>query len=619
MSLDSPTATTTCEGGRGQWRTFLNILWFVRPYWHFLLLQILLKMVFTLLFVVNPFFIVWMYDEVIPNHDIHLFTVLMLAVAVWICVFMTQNLLVHIIGNYFSLRVKFNIKVTFLKHMEHLSMAFFHERPVGENMFRCWDDIEEACKMLGIQLPTIIEQSFSFVMATVLTLILDWRVALVILGYAVIYAPIAHLVANLMRKYERAWRVRGQELKAVLQEGLHGYATIKASGKRTTEIRRYMRATSRWYRQWLKYWVVRDIILWQLVSGEAEGGEQADITGMEMVANPFLPWLRNLSIMTYIFFLVIFGKTTLGAGMALVEFINRPELANPIRRMIDHIQRLRVRLVSAERMFETFRRLPSVSDKKDAKRLPPIEKTIEFKDVHFAYEEREILKGLSFTMEKNKPIAFVGESGIGKSTIVNLALRLYDPQAGAVLVDGVDVCDVKQDSLRKQFGLVLQDTFLFGGTLAENIRYGKPTASDEEVIQAAKAVDIHDLITAMPDGYDTEVSEGMGMSVGQKQRIAIARAIIRDPRVLILDEATSSLDAETEKEFIEVIERIKKDRMVLIISHRISTAMSAEIIYSMEDGRIAEGGTHDELVAKDGIYAQMYKFQFSTELGKNED
>ncbi|MFC1736395.1 ABC transporter ATP-binding protein [Candidatus Hydrogenedentota bacterium] len=614
-------AESTIERGgdarrSGQWRVFVKTLRYAKPYWHVILLKILLGFIHTSLFLVNPLFLKWMIDDAIPNHDWHIFKTLIFVILGWIALFLTQYMLAYVMECFFSLRIMINLRIGFFKHMELLSMAFFHERPVGENMFRCWDDIEETHKMLCEQVPTIIQETYAFIGATIVTIILDWRVAIAVLGYAVIYAPLAHFVTNVLRRYEKAWRVGGQQLKAALQEGLHGYATIKAFGKRPTEIRRYMRATSRWYRQWLKFWLWRDIVLWQFVSAEGADGAQSDITGMEIVANPLLPWVRNLGLSLFVFQRIIFCRITPGYGAALIELVNRPELANPIRVMIDRFQRARLQLVSAERMFETLDRMPSVAERPEAIELSPIKESIEFENVHFAYGDREILKDISFTMRPNHSVAFVGESGIGKSTIVNLILRLYDPQAGRILADGTDIKDVQQVFMRQQFGLVLQDTFLFNGSMKDNIRLSKPGASDDEVLAVAKTVGVHDFITSLPAGYETDVSEGMGLSVGQKQQIAIARAIISDPRVLILDEATSSLDAQTEQEFMTIVNRLMKDRIVLIISHRISTAMNADEIFAMKDGRIVERGPHSELVSCGGVYAEMYKRQFSTELGE---
>jgi ATP-binding cassette subfamily B protein len=266
---------------------------------------------------------------------------------------------------------------------------------------------------------------------------------------------------------------------------------------------------------------------------------------------------------------------------------------------------------SAERVFDIIDTEPEIADREDAIEIPEIVGHVEFKDVTFSYDgEKNALEDVSFEIEPGEMIGLAGHTGAGKSTLINLVCRFYDVNDGAILIDGHNIRDVKIDSLRAQIGVVLQNPFLFNGTVAENIAYGKPGATMREIIAAAKAANAHDFILDFPDGYDTIVGErGERVSGGERQRISIARAILKDPRILILDEATSSVDTETEAKIQEALNRLIEGRTVFAIAHRLSTLKHANRLLILEKGKLAEMGTHDELIEMDGIYAKLCKMQ----------
>ena len=269
--------------------------------------------------------------------------------------------------------------------------------------------------------------------------------------------------------------------------------------------------------------------------------------------------------------------------------------------------------VSAGKVFEILEEDNDISDTENAVSLD-IKGDIEFKNVYFGYKAyNPVLKDVSFSIKQGEMIGIVGHSGVGKSTLINLVMRLYDATSGQVLIDGTDVRDISQNSLRSQVGVVLQETYLFSGTVLDNIRYAKPDASFEEIVNAAKTANCHDFITRMPDGYNTVVGErGYNLSGGERQRIAIARAILHDPKILILDEATASLDTQTEKQIQDALDRLIKGRTTIAIAHRLSTLANADRLIVLKKGRVAEIGTHTELLQSKGVYYELVMAQKQT-------
>ncbi|MEM4610841.1 MAG: ABC transporter ATP-binding protein, partial [Thermoproteota archaeon] len=389
--------------------------------------------------------------------------------------------------------------------------------------------------------------------------------------------------------FERIW-METSGMSAMIQETVSGFKVLKTLGAEEEMFKRF----------------------------EAKNREIYSI-GMRSVFLSSLTWpslgliigVGSAIVYWYGGFQAIRGEISLGQLVTFTMYLGM--LIWPIMSIGFVLSRYAEAMVSARRIFEVLDTEPEVKEKPGAIELKNVRGEVCFKDVVFGYDmDKPILKGMSFTVKPGEKVALVGATGSGKSTVIKLIPRFYDPQEGCILIDGVDIRDVKISSLRRNIGIVHQDVFLFPTTIRENIAYGKPNATQEEIERAAKAARIHDFITSLPKGYDTVIGErGVTLSGGQRQRLAIARALLVNPAILILDDSTSSVDAETEKEIYESLRELVKNKTVFIVTQRLSTLKLSERIIVIEDGKVVEDGTHEELMSRGGVYAKLYVSQYA--------
>ena len=392
--------------------------------------------------------------------------------------------------------------------------------------------------------------------------------------------------------YRPLWR-RWASLSALLADTIPGVRVVKAFAQERREVGKFKGRSLDLLQGELRVAWMRSLF----------GPVMAFITSIGTI---IIWWVGGRDILA--------GELTLGAFVAFTSYMYR--FYGPVESLCRLNHRFQRAATSAERVFDVLDTHPEVIDQPEAMVMPPIEGRVEFRGVHFGYEEdKPVIEDLNFTVEPGEMIGLAGHSGAGKSTLINLICRFYEPQEGAILIDGHNTRQVNLQSLRGQIGVVLQDPFLFNGTVADNIAYGHPKASLEQIVAGAKAANAHDFIMNMPDGYDTMVGErGTRVSGGERQRLSIARAILRDPRILILDEATSNVDTQTEAQIQEALERLVQGRTTFAIAHRLSTLKNAHRLLILDKGKLAEIGTHDELIAQDGIYANLCRMQ--TEMSK---
>jgi ATP-binding cassette subfamily B protein len=568
---------------------FFHFLRHMRRYWRKALLVLLANLLVVTISVIPPWFGKYLIDDAFPNKNWGLFFGIfaaMLAMDLFGRVIGTMN---GILNSYIRMRVALDLRHQFFRHLQRLSMTFIHSRPVGEHMYRTTTDVDAMVDMITEVLPNCIRALYEFGLILLFTAFIDPWITVLVLLYMIPYTTLAYKFATWRRNLDREARQRWQRRDAGLQEGIAGIALIKSFGRRRYEVRRYMHLTLRGQRIDIRKFFV-------------------EVVQSQFIGN-LLPYAKGTLLWVYFARKVIVGELTFGMVWPMLDYMGR--LTNPIQAIVDNFNRVRLAMIPAERLFQTLDVLPAVVERPNARRVSKLNGAILFDQVSFQYEDGQpVLQDISFTVEPGRKVAIVGPSGAGKSTIVNLLLRLHDPTIGKVSVDVHDLRDIRLNSYQQQVGLVMQETYLFGGTIAENLLMMNPYATREEMDRATQLAGIYEWIMAQPNGYQQDLSEGASLSVGQKQRIGIARAILRNPPLLILDEPTSSLDSKTEEHVIETLREVSKDRTTLVVSHRLNTVVDADEILVMEHGRIVQRGCHSDLVSIPGVYRELYELYY---------
>lgn len=479
----------------------------------------------------------------------------------------------------------FDIRTDLFEHLQKLSFEYYDSRPHGKILVRIINYINSVSDTLSNGIITFILEIFNLIFIAVFMFAMHWKMALIIMAGVPFLAGFILLIKNGQRKSWQKVNNKSSNLNAYLHEGIVGVKVTQLFSREDENAEIFGNLSEAYRKSWMKA-VTYNNLLWPTVD------TIATVVGAAI----------------YFVGLAVLGpaSVSLGTIVAMSSYASRfwqpiLNLANLFNNFVNAVSYL-------ERIFETLDEPVKVDDKEGAEELPPIEGNVRFDNVTFAYDEsKTILKDLSFSVKKGENVALVGPTGAGKTTIVNLISRFYDVTGGAVLIDEHNVEDVTLKSLRSQMGIMLQDSVVFSGTIADNIRYGKLDATMEEIVAACKTVRADEFIREFPKGYDTEITEGGStLSQGQKQLIAFARTLISDPKILVLDEATSSIDAKTEKLLQEGLQRLLEGRTSFIIAHRLSTIRNCDKIMYVSDMGITECGTHEELLAKKGDYYKLY-------------
>jgi ATP-binding cassette, subfamily B, bacterial MsbA len=569
-----------------QWRRMIGYL---APYRLRLFIAIIATAASAALSLVFPGVIQGVLDSVLQQRDFRLLdgitVLLLLAFAGRSITSLIETYNLNFVGE----RVVVDIRKALYAHLQSLSMQFFIERRVGELVSRMSSDVTVMRTALTNSLSTLLQQSLTLVGALIIMIALNWRLTM----FIVVMIPVIVVMGGIFGYYLRRISTQVQDELAgasvVSEEVLQNIREVKSFVREEYEIRRYSTAIDKAFFAALKLLRIRAVF-----------GPTAAFLGFGALA--LVLWFGGREVLDgrltggQLIAFLVYGLTVAGSFISLISLYSQFQEA----------------MGSTKRVFQIMDTPPSVQDAPNAVVLPRVAGQITFSNVNFSYDERqEVLHDINFDIRPGEIIALVGPSGAGKSTTFNLIPRFYDPVMGNIYVDGQDIRTVTQASLRQQIGIVPQETLLFGGSIRENILYGRLDGTEAEMIAAAQAANAHDFIMELPDKYETMVGErGVRLSGGQRQRVAIARAILKDPRILLLDEATSSLDNESEHLVQEALARLMQNRTTVIIAHRLSTIRIAHRIAVLDKGRIVELGSHDQLLAEGGLYAKLYEMQF---------
>ncbi|EJK4797057.1 ABC transporter ATP-binding protein [Listeria monocytogenes] len=565
-----------------------RILVYVKPYQKSIYITLFVILLANVATMIGPYLTKIVIDDTIPNKNMtQLF---------WIAIIFIFSVVVTGLCMRYRIRsitligqdILKDMRTAIFGHLQKLPFSYFDSRPHGKILIRVVNYINMLSDLLSNGLINLISDILSVIVTLGFMLMIDPVLTLYSLALIPVLFVIVMVIKTAQRKAYQVLSNKQSNMNAYIHESIAGIKVTQSFSREEENFEIFTEVSNEYRRSWMKA-VKIQFLLW--------------------------PGVQNIAVMTtcLIYFVGIKGygvDVSTGTLIAFIGYVGN--FWNPVINIGNFYNSLITATTYLERIFETMDVEPDIKDVPNAKKMPPIVGNVDFKDVYFRYEEGvDILKGINFHVDAGESIALVGPTGAGKTTIINLLSRFYNINSGEILVDGENVEEVTLRSLRSQMGVMLQDTFIFSGTIIENIRYGKLDATEEEIIAAAKVVRAHDFISGLKDGYYTEVKErGSTLSAGQRQLISFARALLADPKILILDEATSSIDTQTEILIQEGLERLLEGRTSFIIAHRLSTIKNSSRIFYIDNGRIQEAGSHEELMAQHGYYYNLYQSQF---------
>ncbi|HEY5584972.1 MAG TPA: ABC transporter ATP-binding protein [Ruminiclostridium sp.] len=569
-------------------KDLIRLLRYLKPYKFTMTITVILMLLASVANLLGPLLVQNAIDIKIPHKDIAGLFVLSGIFAVTLIVnaicFKYRVKLMSKVGNNIVKKIREDI---FYK-LQKLPFSYYDSRPHGKILVRVVNYVNSLSDLLSNGFINFITDMFTLVCIVVFMLFINVKLTIIsLVGLPPLFICIL-LIKDIQRRNTQALSMKQSNLNAYIHESICGVRVTQSFAREEQNEGIFHQLSTLYRKAWMKY-VKSNLILW-----------------------PIIETISTVGVILLYFAGIFFVKDiTVGVLIVFISYIWR--FWQPITNMGNFYNAMINSMAYLERIFETIDEEPAIANLPGAYRMPSIEGRVEFKNVTFSYDEGiKILNNINFKVDKGSTIALVGPTGAGKSTIINLLSRFYDVEVGEVLIDGINIKNVFLDSIRTQMGVMLQDTFLFSGTIMSNIKYARPDATDEEAIRAAKTVCAHNFVMNLQDGYNTEINErGTRLSIGERQLISFARALLADPRILILDEATSSIDTKTELALQAGLQRLLKGRTSFIIAHRLSTIKNADCIMYIDDGSIIERGTHDELLELKGHYYKLYNSQFN--------
>lgn len=566
-----------------------RLIRYMKPYKNKVILSVTLMIISSFVSLLGPYLIKIALDDIIPSGNLVNLTILSVIYAlslILVSAFMKQRIItMGKVGQDILVDMRKDLFV----NLQTLPFSYYDSRPHGKILVRVVNYINSLSDLLSNGFVNLIADTVTLIITVIFMFVLDYRLALVSLLGLPLLMTVIMSIKKAQRRAHQKLSSKHSNMNAYVHESINGIKVTQSFSREEENMRIYKDVCKQYSDAWMDS-VKLNFLVWPSI----------DIISVASVA------------LIYLFGILVFDSSIkVGVLVAFIGYVWR--FWAPITNIGNFYNTIINAMAYLERIFETMDEKPLIHDKVGATILPPIEGHVEFKDVTFMYEEdNPILKNININIQSGESIALVGPTGAGKSTIVSLISRFYDINEGQILIDGIDIRDVTLKSLREQMGIMLQDSFIFSGTIMDNIRYGNLEATDEEVIAAAKVVRAHDFIMEFENGYYTEVNErGSRLSVGQRQLISFARALLADPKILILDEATSSIDTQTELLLQKGLDELLKGRTSFIIAHRLSTIKNSSRIMYIDNGSIVECGTHDELMSLRGHYYNLYQSQYA--------
>ena len=570
-------------------KNYMRLLAYIKPYTRRLALAVVCIIMAAGANLYLPWIIKDMIDDVLMSKDMVMLN--LIAAGILVVMFTRgvfyygQSYLVSYVGQ----RVIMDVRSVLFRKFQRMPLSYYDKQQTGTVMSYITNDVAVMQSAIVDNLIELVTEGSILIGSLAMMIYLDWKLSLLTLMTIPLVGFAMKIFGRKLKRSSTVIQERVAEITSLLQESISAIRVVKSFVRESYEIKRFEEQNWRNFQAAMK-----NVKLSSLLTPTVEF--------LAAIAVTFIVWFGGYEVVNEV----------ITAGELVAFLTYAVNLANPVKRLSRVYAAIQKAMAAAERVFDIMDLDEKITDVPGAKPLPPIKGKVEFKDITFSYKEGQpALQHISLKAEPGQMIALVGPSGSGKSTIANLIPRFYDVDSGVITIDDHDIRQVTADSLREQIGLVPQETMLFSTSVMENIRYGRLEATDEEVIEAAKAANAEEFIKELPEGYDTKLGErGLNLSGGQRQRLAIARAILKNPRVLILDEATSALDTESEKIVQDALDNLMVGRTSFVIAHRLSTIFNADQIFVVENGHLREHGTHEELLAAGGLYSNLYNIQF---------